>query len=149
MQNPPSSGDGQHSGALGLGQSFATRIYCLFYIFYYSVPILVAIVADSLLGRYMTLTISMCIYCLGCVALTVTSLPERLDQGWGFPGLITAMAFIGLGAGGFRVTAVPLMIDQYERKPPYVAQTRTEKYTVTDYELTVQWICTLYYWYCT
>lgn len=44
-------------GALGLGQSEATRIYCGFYIFYYVSTLLVATASDTLLGRYKTLCI--------------------------------------------------------------------------------------------
>lgn len=55
MQNPPG---GLVPGALNLGQSMATRIYCAFYIFYYLTPIFFAIVSDTRLGRYATLNIS-------------------------------------------------------------------------------------------
>ena len=87
-------------GALGLGQTKATQIYCAFYIFYYVTPILVAPLADSRVGHYTTLAISVVLYGCGCTVLTISSLPYCIEKGWGFPGLLFAMALIGLGGGG-------------------------------------------------
>ncbi|KAH9876378.1 hypothetical protein J1614_003902, partial [Plenodomus biglobosus] len=53
----------------------ATRIYCAFYIFYYTAPTIFA------LGYFTALVISVVVYCLGCAALTVSSLPSQLDRG--------------------------------------------------------------------
>lgn len=100
MEHPAHSDTSQIPGALGLGQAKATRIYCAFYIFYYVTPILVAPLADSWLGQYTTLVVSVVLYCCGCIVLTVSSLETYVDRGWGLPGLIVAMALIGLGGGG-------------------------------------------------
>jgi hypothetical protein len=43
------------SGALGLGQSKATRIFCAFYVFYYTTPLLVGAVLDKYVGRFRTM----------------------------------------------------------------------------------------------
>ena len=83
MQHPPHYQEGQTPGALGLGQSMATRLYCAFYILYYTTPTIFAIVADSWLGHFRTLVVSVAIYTLGCAALTVSSIPSQLDKGWG------------------------------------------------------------------
>ncbi|KAF1974102.1 MFS general substrate transporter [Bimuria novae-zelandiae CBS 107.79] len=146
MENPRHHNSDQRPGALGLGQSTATRIYCLFYIFYYLTPILAAVLADSTLGRYKTLVTTISIYVLGCLVLTISSLPSVLDKGWGLPGLAISMVLIGLGGGGFRVVAIPFMIDQYAKKPPLARQTWDGNFAVIDYELTVQFICNIYYW---
>lgn len=57
MENGPNKSDGT-PGALGLGQAMATRLYCAFYILYYTTPILFAVVSDARLGRFRTLCIS-------------------------------------------------------------------------------------------
>lgn len=57
IQNAP--GDGAVPGSLGLGQSRATMIFNAFYLFYYLVPIPVALVSDAWLGRYAVLCISL------------------------------------------------------------------------------------------
>ena len=91
-------------GALNLGQTTATRMYCGFFIVYFTSPVFIAPLADNHLGQYKTLLISLVVYALGCVALVVSSLPVMLDRGAGLPGLIIAMVLIALGGGGVSIT---------------------------------------------
>lgn len=146
MEHPSPYDQNQTPGALGLGQEKATRIYCAFYIFYYCAPIFVAPLADSRLGQYTTLVTSVVLYCIGCTALTVSSLPLGIERGWGLPGLVLAMALIGLGGGGFKAIMVPFIADQYEKKAPEIKELKTGERVVTDYELTLQYIYNLYFW---
>ncbi|KAF2126190.1 PTR2-domain-containing protein [Dothidotthia symphoricarpi CBS 119687] len=133
-------------GALGLGQAMATRIYCGFYVFYYVTPVFIAIIADSYLGRYKTLIISIVIYCLGCTVLTVSSIPTNLDKGWGLPGLVLAMVLIGIGGGGFKAITAPFIADQYIETKPRIVTLKSGEKVITDYHLTLQYIYNLYYW---
>jgi len=146
MQHPSHYENGETPGALDLGQSMATRIYCAFYIVYYTTPTLVAIIADSWLGHFMTLVISVIVYSLGCAALTVSSIPSQLDKGWGLPGLIVAMALIALGGGGFRAIMVPFIADQYTEEEVTVKTLKTGEEVITDRQLTLQYIYNLYFW---
>jgi POT family proton-dependent oligopeptide transporter len=146
MENPPNFEKDQTPGALGLGQALATRIYCCFYIFYYVTPIFVAVIADSKLGQYRTLLISVVLYCLGIVALTISSIPANIDKGWGIPGLIVAMFLVGLGGGGVKAILPPFLADQYTKTKPKIKTLKTGEQVVTDYELTLQYIYNLYFW---
>lgn len=146
MQNPPHYEDGDTPGALGLGQSMATRIYCAFFILYYISPAPFAVIADSWLGHFTTLIISAMIYCLGCAALTVSSIPSQLDKGWGLPGLVLAMALIALGGGGFRAIMVPFIADQYTKEDAVVKMLKSGEEVITDRQLTLQYIYNLYFW---
>lgn len=146
MQHPSKYEQGQTPGALGLGQSMATRIYCAFYIVYYTTPTLFAILADSWLGHFTTLVTSVVIYCLGCAALTVSSIPSQLDKGWGLPGLLLAMALIALGGGGFRAIMVPFIADQYTEEKPTIKTLKSGEEVITDRQLTLQYIYNLYFW---
>ncbi|KAH3907993.1 hypothetical protein HBI56_150630 [Parastagonospora nodorum] len=146
MENPSHYGKNQTPGALGLGQAVATRIYCCFYIFYYVTPIFVAIVADSKLGQYKSLIISIVLYCLGIVALTASSITANIDKGWGVPGLVVAMFLIGLGGGGVRAILPPFLADQYKKSGPQIKTLKTGEKVITDYELTLQYIYNLYFW---
>ena len=146
MQHPLHSGKDETPGALGLGQSMATRMYCAFYILYYATPTLCAIVADSWLGHFTTLVISVIIYTLGCVALAVSSIPSQLDKGWGVPGLILAMALIALGGGGFRAIMVPFIADQYTEEKAKIMTLKSGEKVITDRQLTLQYIYSLYFW---
>jgi POT family proton-dependent oligopeptide transporter len=146
MENPPTHGKQQTPGALGLGQALATRIYCCFYIFYYVTPIFVAVVADSKLGQFTSLVISVVLYCLGIVALTVTSIPANIEKGWGFPGLVVAMFLIGLGGGGVKAILPAFLADQYTKTEPQLKNLKTGETVITDYDLTLQYIYNLYFW---
>jgi POT family proton-dependent oligopeptide transporter len=146
MEQPLRHDTRQTPGALGLGQAMATRTYCAFYLFYYVTPIFVAIVADSHLGRYVSLVVSTILYCLGCLAVTASSVPSSLERGWGTPGLAVAMVLVGLGGGGFRATIVPFIVDQQAWTEPRLITLNTGEVVVTDYQLTLQYICNLYYW---
>jgi POT family proton-dependent oligopeptide transporter len=146
MEHPPRHDIDQTPGALGLGQSMATRIYCCFYIFYYVTPIFVAVVADSQLGQYTTLVISIVLYCLGITALTVSSISANLDKGWGIPGLVIAMVLIGLGGGGVKAILPPFIADQYTQTKPQLKTLKSGEQVITDRELTLQYIYNLYFW---
>jgi POT family proton-dependent oligopeptide transporter len=146
MENPRSYDKDHPPGALGLGQALATRIYCCFYIFYYVTPIFVAVIADSKLGQYLSLVISIVLYCLGIVALTISSLPSNLERGWGVPGLIVAMFLVGLGGGGVKAILPPFLADQYTKKQPRIETLSSGEKVIIDYELTLQYIYNLYFW---
>jgi POT family proton-dependent oligopeptide transporter len=146
MEHPLQHTIQQTPGALGLGQAMATRAYCAFYVFYYTTPITISIIADSYLGRYNTLVISVITYCIGCIALTVSSLPISLGRGWGVPGLGISMVLIGLGAGGFRVVTASFIADQQLWTGPRIKNLWTGEQVVTDDQLTLQYIYGLYYW---
>jgi POT family proton-dependent oligopeptide transporter len=146
MEHPPHREYGQTPGALGLGQAVATRIYCCFYIFYYVTPILVAVVADSHFGQYTSLLVSIILYCVGIVVLTISSIPSIIDRGWGVPGLVVAMFFIGLGGGGVRAILPPFLADQHTKTKPQLKTLKTGEQVLTDYELTLQYIYNLYFW---
>jgi POT family proton-dependent oligopeptide transporter len=147
MEHPPHyNKDEGTPGALGLGQAAATRIYCCFYIFYYVTPTFVAVLADSRLGQYTSLLASIIMYCLGIVALTVSSIPASIERGWGLSGLVVAMFLIGLGGGGVKAILPPFLADQYTKTKPQLKTLKTGEQVITDYELTLQYIYNLYFW---
>lgn len=103
MEHPQYHEKDQTPGALNLGQTTATRMYCGFFIVYFTSPILIAPLADNHLGQYKTLLISLVIYTIGCIALVISSFPVMLDRGAGLPGLIIAMLLIAMGGGGVSI----------------------------------------------
>jgi POT family proton-dependent oligopeptide transporter len=141
MEHPPHCPKSQTPGALGLGQAKATRIYCSFYIFYYVSPICIATLADNRLGQYTTLVLSVVLYCLGILALTISSIPANINNGWGIPGLVLAMVLIGLGGGGVKAIMPPFIADQYSWTKSKVKTLKSGEKVITDYELTLQYIC--------
>lgn len=146
MQNTPPVRSDDDPGALGLGQAAATRVYCGFFIFHYAASLGFAVLADSVLDRYSTLLLCTGLYCIGCAALTVSSLPGLLERDWAMPGLVVALVLVALGAGGFRAVVFPLMVDQCVEKKPSVKRLASGDFVVTDRKLTVQFVCNMYYW---
>lgn len=104
MENPRHYTIEGTPGALNLGQATATRIFCGFFVIYFTCPILFAPLVDSRVGQYKTLVISLGVYVLGCIALAVSSYPSMLDRGAGLPGLLMSMALIALGGGCVRLS---------------------------------------------
>ncbi|USP77901.1 hypothetical protein yc1106_05175 [Curvularia clavata] len=165
MENTP--------GALNLGQATATRIFCGFFVVYFTSPILFAPLIDSRLGQYRTLVISLGVYVLGCTALVISSYPDMLDRGSGLPGLLVSMALIALGGGCSQATGRSFIAAQYTDRKPRL-QTRLasqnkplqflrkrlegtsfskwlpaapkEEIVVVDPELTLKFIYTLLFW---
>ncbi|KAI4679642.1 uncharacterized protein J4E84_008164 [Alternaria hordeiaustralica] len=160
-------------GALNLGQTTATRIYCGFFIVYFTSPVFIAPLADNHLGQYKTLLISLTVYALGCLALVVSSLPSMLGRGAGLSGLIIAMVLIALGGGGTQAIMRSFIANQYTDRAPRemtlcgtqnhllqwlrrrVARTCLSKYlpasskgerVVVDSEITLKFIYNLYFW---
>lgn len=123
---------GDTPGALGLGQAVATRIYCVFYIFYCVAPPAFAIVSDSRLGHYKALVISVIFYKCGCGVLTINSLVNSIKQGWALPGLIIAMVAIAFGSGGFHAIMIAFIADQHMEKRPRVLTFKSGEQVITD-----------------
>lgn len=104
------------------------------------------------------------VYQCGILILLVTSLPVTLDHGAGLPGLIVAMALIGLGVAGLKATLPPflgmraldlvilkllmcLAVDQYSRTEPRLLKTNGQEVFESDRTLTIQFITNLFFWY--
>ena len=135
MENPRKYTMENTPGALNLGQATATRIFCGFFVVYFTSPILFAPLIDSRLGQYRTLAISLGVYVLGCTALVISSYPSMLDRKSGLPGLLVSMALIALGGGCVRCshyTDIFTMTDFYSHKllsdPSLPPNTQTESH---------------------
>jgi dipeptide/tripeptide permease len=135
-------------GALGLGQSRATALSNAFQAWCYVTPILGAVVADQYLGRYATIRWFSLVYMLGIVVLFATSLPWSVQHGMAGPGLVVAMAVIGLGTGGIKSNVSPLIAEQVRSEAAFVETRKGGKRVLVDPEMTVQRIYMIYYmWY--
>ncbi|TLD39696.1 putative peptide transporter [Venturia nashicola] len=145
LQNPRQQGS--VPGALGLGQSTATNISNAFFLFSFLTPMGFAVVSDVWLGRYKTLMVGLLVYLLGCLLLTLTSLPIALKHGSGVIGFVWAMILIGLGAGCVKATFFPFLGDQYIQKKAKLVTQKNGKLAIVDATRTVQLIYNIYYWF--
>ncbi|GAA5799055.1 hypothetical protein HPULCUR_004464 [Helicostylum pulchrum] len=107
-------------GAMGKGQQTATALTTFFQFWCYVTPIIGAVIADQYWGKYKTILIFACIYFVGLIVLTLTSIPSAIASGATFPGFIVAIIIIGLGTGGIKANVSPLVAEQYKNTKPFV-----------------------------
>jgi POT family proton-dependent oligopeptide transporter len=134
-------------GALGMGHQGATGLSTFFQFWCYVTPILGAIVADQYLGKYNTIVIFCCVYIIGLIILTCTSIPAALDSGAGLGGFIVSLIVIGLGTGGIKSNVAPLIADQYKRRQMVIGRDdKTGERVIIDPAITIQRIYMIFYW---
>lgn len=86
------------TGFIKMEKDTATAIYHSFTVLCYFSPLLGAIIADGYIGLYRTILYVSCVYCVGEVVLTLTSIPAL-----GAPNTIGPMIgliIIAIGTGG-------------------------------------------------
>lgn len=84
-----------------------------FLLWCYITPVLGAVVAEQYLGRVKTIIYSSTIYICGLTMLFMSSLPIAQDLGVSLAGLLSALFFIGIGAGGIKANVSSLIAEQY------------------------------------
>ncbi|KAG0782805.1 hypothetical protein G6F16_009871 [Rhizopus arrhizus] len=147
IQNPaPASYPAQLPGAMGRGQQTATALTTFFQFWCYITPVLGAIIADQFWGKYKTILVFSCIYFVGLLILTLTSLPQAIASNAAFPGYIVAIIIIGLATGGIKSNVSPLVAEQYRSKSAYVKTTQNGKRVIVTPQATYQKIFNFFYW---
>ncbi|KAG5367648.1 Peptide transporter PTR2 [Yarrowia sp. C11] len=144
IQNPR---EGRLPGALGLGQQKAVALLYAFQFWCYLTPIFGAIIADSYWGKYKTILRFAIVNVIGVFVLVVSSLPVNIDNGWALPGLLLAMAIIGLGTGGIKANVSPLIGEQYRNEQYRLVYTKNESQAIISPVVTIQSIFMVFY-YC-
>ncbi|OAL21872.1 hypothetical protein AYO20_11301 [Fonsecaea nubica] len=111
---PNPGGDTDNNpGALGQGQQMATGLGTFFSFWCYVTPLLGAWLADTYLGRYKTIMVSIGIAVVGHVLLTISALPPVLARTeTALLSFIIALVVFGLGTGGFKPNISPLIAEQ-------------------------------------
>ncbi|KAE8381992.1 POT peptide transporter [Aspergillus bertholletiae] len=144
IQNPRD--DPLHPGALGMGQTVATSINYIFVGWCYLSPVLMAIIADSVLGRFKTIVLGTGLSVCGVLVLFATSLPVSLEHGAGLPGLLVALTLIGLGTGAIKSNVAPLIAEQYQSIEARVKTLPDGEQVLVDPNVTIQAIYARYFW---
>lgn len=86
------------TGFIHIESGTATAIYHSFTVLCYFSPLLGAIVADGYIGLYRTILYVSCLYCLGEVILTLTSIPALGAPNMAGP--MIGLIVIAIGTGG-------------------------------------------------
>ncbi|KAI8137936.1 POT family-domain-containing protein [Fennellomyces sp. T-0311] len=142
----PGSYPAEQPGAMGRGHQTATALTTFFQFWCYITPILGAIIADQYLGKYRAILLFSCIYFLGLIILTCTSIPSAISSGATFPGYIVAIIIIGLGTGGIKSNVSPLVAEQYKSKAPFVRTLKDGTRVIVTPQATYQKIFNMFYW---
>ncbi|KAG0169667.1 peptide transporter ptr2 [Apophysomyces sp. BC1034] len=142
----PPSFPAEQAGALGKGHQTATALTTFFQFWCYITPILGAIVADQYLGKYRTIVLFACIYMVGLLILTLTSIPSAIASNATFPGFIVAIIIIGLGTGGIKANVSPLVAEQYRSKKPFVRTLKDGSRVIVTPQATYQKLFNMFYW---
>ncbi|KAL0091235.1 POT family-domain-containing protein [Phycomyces blakesleeanus] len=142
----PESYPADQPGAMGKGQQTATALTTFFQFWCYITPIFGAIVADQYWGKYKTILVFACIYMVGLIILTLTSIPPALDNNSSFPGYVVAIIIIGLGTGGIKSNVSPLVAEQYRSRSPFVKTLKNGRRVIVTPQATYQKIFNMFYW---
>ncbi|KAG1666566.1 hypothetical protein FOA52_000533 [Chlamydomonas sp. UWO 241] len=101
----------------------------------YTTPLIGAVLADSVWGRYKTIVVFSCIYLLGISVLTLSTVVARTAPGekasWGaYAWLYSGLGLIALGTGGIKPNVSAFGADQFNLAS---AQDRREKESFFNY----------------
>lgn len=109
--NPDPQG---HAGALAMGQRASTGIGTFNQFWVYFTPLIGAYIADTYLGRFNAICVSLAIAIVGHVLLTASAAPSILTtntQG-SLACFLIGLIIMGVGTGGFKPNISPLVAEQ-------------------------------------
>jgi proton-dependent oligopeptide transporter, POT family len=96
-----------------MGQRASTGIGTFNQFWVYFTPLLGAYVADTYLGRFNTIFVSLAIAIVGHIILTVSAVPSVLSNPSGALGcFVIGLILMGIGTGGFKPNISPLVAEQ-------------------------------------
>ncbi|QDS75396.1 hypothetical protein FKW77_002916 [Venturia effusa] len=108
-------------GALGLGQQASTGLTTFNQFWVYVMPLFGAYIADTYLGRFNTIWISICISITGHVILTASAAPHVLKSTHSsLAAFIIGIIIMGIGTGGFKPNISPLVAEQIPREKMHI-----------------------------
>ncbi|KAI8100120.1 POT family-domain-containing protein [Halteromyces radiatus] len=146
QQPPPPSYPATVPGALGKGQQTATALTLFFNFWCYVTPIIGAVIADQYLGKYKTILVFACVYFVGLLILTCTSIPAAIENGSAFPGFVVALVVIGFATGGIKSNVSPLVAEQYPHNKAFIRTRANGERVIVSPQATYQKLFNMFYW---
>ena len=136
--------DGQ-AGALGMGQRASTGLGTFNQFWVYFTPLIGAYVADTYLGRFNTIFVSLALAVVGHVILTVSAIPTVLSNPNGALGcFIIGLILMGTGTGGFKPNISPLVAEQLPLTRMKIITNKTGDRVIVDPAVTAS---SVYMWF--
>jgi len=133
-------------GGLDQGQQASTGLTTFNQFWAYLMPLLGGYIADSYLGRYMTIQYSILFAIVGHIILVVSSLPTVMDNPQSALGCFAVgLVIMGLGTGGFKSNVSVLLAEQIPEKRPHVITTKSGERVIRDPAVTYSRVFLYFY----
>ena len=109
-------------------------------------PLVGGYIADTYLGRYMTIQWSILAAIIGHVILICSSLPTVMDNPTSALGCFAVgLVIMGLGTGGFKSNVSPLLAEQVKQKRPEVVTQKNGERVILDPQVTISRVYLYFY----
>ena len=136
----------QQAGALGQGQRASTGLVTFNQFWAYCMPLLGGYIADTYLGRYMTIQYAIIAAVVGHIILIISSIPSVISSPDTSLGIFAlALVIFGMGTGGFKSNISPLLAEQIEQKRPVVITLKSGERVIKDPAVTISRIFLYFY----
>jgi POT family proton-dependent oligopeptide transporter len=133
-------------GGLGRGQQASTGLTTFNQFWAYLMPLFGGYIADTYLGRYMTIQCSIAFAILGHILLIISSLPTVMDSPDTALGVFAlALVILGLGTGGFKSNISPLLAEQIAETRPHVVTDKKGERVIRDPAVTISRVFLYFY----
>jgi POT family proton-dependent oligopeptide transporter len=133
-------------GGLNRGQQASTGLTTFNQFWAYLMPLFGGYIADTYLGRYMTIQCSIGFAIFGHILLVISSLPTVMDTPDTALGIFAlALVILGLGTGGFKSNISPLLAEQITQTRPHVLTDKKGERVIRDPAVTVSRVFLYFY----
>lgn len=133
-------------GGLGQDQRAATGLTTFNQFWAYLMPLLGGYIADTYLGRYMTIQWSILAAIIGHTILIVSSIPTVMDNPQGALGCFAVgLVIMGLGTGGFKSNISPLLAEQIPQTRPQIVTLKSGERVIRDPQVTYSRVFLYFY----
>lgn len=128
----------EQPGGLGQDQRASTGLTTFNQFWAYIMPLLGGYIADTYLGRFMTIQMAIVFAVVGHCILIVSSIPTVMDNEQGALGCFAVgLVLMGVGTGCFKSNISPLLAEQIPQKRPEVITTKSGERVIRDPAVTL------------
>ncbi|TKA77600.1 hypothetical protein B0A55_03144 [Friedmanniomyces simplex] len=133
-------------GGLGQSQQASTGMTTFNQFWAYLMPLLGGYIADTYLGRYLTVQYSIGFAIVGHIILITSSIPSVMDNPQGALGCFAVgLVIMGLGTGGFKSNISPLLAEQIPQTRPVVITLMSGERVMKDPQVTISRVFLYFY----
>ncbi|KAK5169112.1 uncharacterized protein LTR77_006421 [Saxophila tyrrhenica] len=133
-------------GGLGQDQRASTGLVMFNQFWAYLMPLLGGYIADSYLGRFMTIQFSILAAIIGHIILITSSIPAVMDNPSGALGCFAVgLVIMGVGTGGFKSNVSPLLAEQIKQKRPEIVVLPSGERVIRDPQVTISRVYLYFY----